>query len=208
MWFAGQNDVEHCDGASLTPSLEPAGGGPCEVSGAAATDVWAACGSELYHFDGIAWSAPVALPDPATAIAAAGPSRVFVASGDHLGRVVAYDGMTLTDTLAPTIGIISLTATAADDVFLASADSILHYDGTAWTPVRQPTLPLSSYSIALVNALPGVVDIFYDNPAEPTMRQLVRTRPWNCRPHETDCSDGVDDDCDGLVDGNDPDCQP
>ena len=35
---------------------------------------------------------------------------------------------------------------------------------------------------------------------------LLRTRPWVCEAKETDCTNGVDDDCDGKIDGLDSDC--
>ena len=38
------------------------------------------------------------------------------------------------------------------------------------------------------------------------VRALLRTKPWVCEAHETECTNGVDDDCDGLIDALDPDC--
>jgi len=97
--------------------------------------------------------------------------------------------------------------TASDDVVAVGAHTLLHFDGVRWAPIRARTLGLNDgfrraavwpHAVAIIglvnNAVSGVADV------------LVRHGRWACRATETSCDDGVDDDCDGLIDHEDPDC--
>ena len=90
----------------------------------------------ILHYDGNAWS-PAASPTDSylKALWAAAPNAVFAGGAD--GTIVFYDGSTWSVMTTGKLGIIEgLWGSSADDVYAAGEDkgSVLHYDGTAWTP--------------------------------------------------------------------------
>ena len=208
MWFGGPT-ITHFDGTIFTDSLDVS---PIALTGSAPDDVWAAVntttGTDVYGFDGSAWSAPMSLPNKITSLAVLAPDDVFATADAH--TILHYDGVAWSSTEVLALDPLTLSsATAPDDVFAASDLELFHFDGTSWAQVRAPADPaLQTGSIVGLLAHRGYIDILYltASPNPQQVRQLVRTRPWNCRAKETDCTDGIDDDCDGLVDGDDPDC--
>lgn len=87
-----------------------------------------------------------------------------------------------------------------EDVFVAGdGGAVMHYDGTAW-------MKINSITTSTIRGLSGnprhMVAVGYDG----AVVHLRRNLGWPCRATETQCGDGVDDDCDDLVDAQDPDC--
>ncbi len=211
-YLGGRAGVEHWDGLSFVTVLLPLPGGTSRVTGRSATDVWMlntaiGVGSDLYHWDGAALGPAVHVDAQITALVAAGPNSVFALA--NMTHVMHYDGASWTEIALPSPQPLSgLAATAPDDVFAASPSSLFHYDGSQWSPVRVPADPgIGQATIQDISAIPGAFDIgFQQEIFEQPVRRLLQTRPLACRAHETNCGDGVDDDCDGLVDGFDPDC--
>ncbi|MGE5186894.1 MAG: hypothetical protein ACM31C_32810, partial [Acidobacteriota bacterium] len=209
VWFLGSFGVYHYDGSSITASLAIAGE---KISGTGPDDVWVTGGSvtaggAAYHSDGAAWSAPTQLAHHVNALVAVAPNDVF-ASGDG-SHVMHYDGTTWSDTqLLVFDPLTNASASAPDDVYVASATTIFQFDGSRWARVRSPSdSALGGETLAALSAHRGWIDLLYTSATNTQqVRKLVRTRPWNCRASETDCDDGVDDDCDGMVDHLDPDC--
>ena len=207
-------DVRHWDGVSVVTVLAGRPGGSSSVTGTSATDVWmtlgvTGLGADLYHWNGATLAPGVHVDEDLSRVVAAGPNSVFaIARSTH---VMHYDGASWTDTGLPSPEpLIAMAAVAPDDVFAASPTSLFHYDGTQWTPVRVPADPnIGQATIQGISAIPGALDVgFAQMIFEQPVRRLLQTRPLACRAHETACGDGVDDDCDGLVDSFDPDCAP
>lgn len=98
--------------------------------------------------------------------------------------------------------------TARDDVFFGSA---AYFDGRMWSPIQAsaiagtPVIALPS-RLLTIGAVDGTIGL----------GQFVRTRFWNGRRSEvlslsgsdTDCSDGVDNDANGVLDRGDSRCVP
>jgi hypothetical protein len=112
-----------------------------------------------------------------------------------------WDGTSWTLMETPTLSAIrAIGGTASDDVFAAGDDGVLlHYDGTGWQSVR----PLTTRDIAALFVTPRYV---VTGARFSEIDTLLREQPWSCRAQESACGDGADDDCDGLVDLQDPDC--
>jgi hypothetical protein len=208
LWFFGITAM-HFDGTMALDTFIPPATFNC-ASGTGSADIWAAtqaAAAEIYHWDGVGWTLAYTAPSGIRALAAVAPGEVFAFGNDR--RVYQLSGNVWHTTLLPAIGLlVAGAATAPDDVFAATPTEIFHFDGARWSPVRAPNDPqLASDPIAHIDAHPGYVDfLYFDNTGSNQVRRLVRTRPWDCAVTETVCGDGVDNDCDGLVDGNDPDC--
>ena len=203
VWLFGAQGAFHGPG-TWTQELAAPGATWTSVSGPAPNDVWAVRGNELWHWDGTVW---VSEPIPSTnlvAVSARNASDVWVTAAN--AHALHWDGTAWTDSFVPAIAdLTAIYALAPDDVVAASKFELIHFDGTAWSPIR---LDLDTASNALAGLFVPARDrfelIFSNFPAQ--TRELIRTRPWNCRDHETDCADAIDDDCDGLIDHLDPDC--
>jgi hypothetical protein len=118
--------------------------------------------------------------------------------------IAHYDGQARTLVAAPSIteSLAQITGSAPDDAWaISSFGSLFHYDGAVWTPVHAQGLELGTGASIAIWGVPRHLFVTGAGVSE-----LDRARPWTCRTHETGCGDGVDDDCDGLIDGDDPDC--
>jgi hypothetical protein len=184
------------------------------VGGTDAANVWAdetldpsstSPASNLYHWDGVSWSPPTMVPHVLGDLVAVGSDVFAIADATSVLQVQGLDVAHATTTLLPVDSPLNeISGTAPDDVFVYNGVQLFHFDGTSWSQVRlRPELLADG--ILGVTPTPGLIDVVY-NQSPAHFERLVRTRFWNCRPKETDCHDGVDDDCDGLVDGDDPDC--
>ena len=216
LWGSGPSDVWFFGGTTARWNgtmfaAVPGIGATTTGSGTGPSDVWAvspaAVGtSDLVHWNGSAWT-PFHVPFAVVGIAAIAPDDAFaITDGVH---VLHWDGAAWSDAaVVPLLGpLMRISATAHDDVFAASATELVHFDGARWSPIRLPSDFSTTTPIVAVDAHPGWVDVVTSKtPAPQPLRRLIRTRPWNCRATETDCHDGVDDDCDGKVDGLDSDC--
>jgi hypothetical protein len=151
----------------------------------------------IMHYDGSSWTTMSSPAVPQRAIWGSGPDDVFVV-GDT-GTIQHYDGTRWSIMTSPTPQILfGVAGTGPRDVFaVGNVGAIIHYDGTSWTPVRSPLPPSGELfaawatrrSVFAVGLAGGLVN-------------LVRS----CEATETSCSNGLDDDCDGLPDCADPDC--
>jgi hypothetical protein len=182
------------------------------VSGSTASDVWAiqqplsvtSMGAKLWHWNGASWTEVVPPRTDLSAVGARAPNDVFVATrSDH---VLHWDGTTWTDVTVPTLHALRwIEPMAADDVFAASDYDIVHFDGTRWSRVRPDLDPTANGNeiSAVTSSGPGHLQFVH---AQNNVRDLIRTQPWVCRASETNCNDGMDDDCDGKIDQLDSDC--
>jgi hypothetical protein len=225
VYAAGEDTVVHYDGTWSELTL-PGGGNFTGVWGSGKDDVYVLGTVATYHWDGIAmmWSS---VPVVGTAIWGSGPKDIFVISGSTVWH---YDGGSWTPTNLGAVGVLfsiwgsgptdvyAVATTGApgaggylahydgsqwtvepiddygavggsgpNDVFLAGNLAIRHYDGIQWSPIT------SVWSPAVQSV--GASTFFWSS-------ELTRT----CFATERDCHDGFDDDCDGLVDCADPDC--
>jgi hypothetical protein len=204
------------NGSSLTPVMLAGTVGPLSrIVGRSGTDIYASSRSAaptILHFNGTQWT-PVTFPySNVVRDIDVSPSYLWVTSfGMDTGSVFRYDGTTWTqvpnEVPIPAFGAsVHLRAFADDDVFVLGGDTlndalVAHWNGIRFDPVRVEGGPVTGVAgsrralyIASSEGLIGEV------------RLLGRTRAWTCRTTETDCIDGVDDDCDGLRDGLDSDC--
>ena len=101
------------------------------VGGTSANDVWFGEGTSLYHFDGTSWIYN-ARPGIAElySIAAASPDAVWAFGAG--GEILRYDGATWT-TGNQSHTIYNSWAASENDVWAATSQGLLHYDGTAWS---------------------------------------------------------------------------
>jgi hypothetical protein len=206
VWFFGATGVLHYDGMTFTPATTPASG-YVAASGSGANEIWAIAfdsttTTNVVHYNG-SWTATL-MPHDIRAIVALAPNDVFATA--DINHILHYDGTTWTDTVVPVATLLDrITASAHDDVFATSGTEAVHFNGKEWTPVRLP-MESTLISVRAVQAAAGYVDFLFGGGGAQSVRRLLRTRFWNCRATETGCSDGVDDDCDGVVDALDPDC--
>jgi hypothetical protein len=205
--FAGPNAF-HKNGASWDSVT--IGGTVLSVSGTGPADASAVISAmpmnKLMHWDGTAWTeTDLHASTEVMAVAAVSPTDVHVAA--RMGRMEHFDGAAWTEVIVPTLADVEWIAfSAADDVVAASARDLLHYNGIAWATMRPPVdfVPNTAdyIPIADLQVHPGRIDIMLERYR---VRTLIRTRPLICRQTET-CDDGVDNDCDGKLDGLDSDC--
>jgi hypothetical protein len=207
VWAFSQGSAFHKTGSTWTPTT--LGKSALSVSGSGPSNLWVVEGgtpNTLWHWDGSAWSqVATGATTSMLAVAAVAPDDVHVSATG--GRMLHFNGSAWTESVVPTIADIKYLAyTAKDDVVGASERDLLSYNGEAWSNMRTPIdfEPNSDnyIPIAGLHVLPSRIDILLQRYRT---RTLIRTRPLICRATE-DCSDGVDNDCDGLLDGLDPDC--
>ncbi len=201
----------HLDGESWAelPVIEPPCTGEVTAGWASAPDdVFAIGAGELARFDGVSWTCyrGVEANGIFTSIWGSGRGDVWIIESgfNDAGRLYHWDGVGLRhwvegDWIAQGGGATGgLIGTAADDVFFGTA---AHFDGRVWSPIEFPpgqgpavfALPSQLLTAGAIEGVEGV-------------NQFVRTRFWNQRAHELDCTDGVDDDNDGSTDLDDLDC--
>lgn len=205
VWAFGAGSAYHRVGGTWEVHLF-AGSPVISASGTGSNDIWAierTMPPLLHHWNGVSW-APVALPTTVqlNAVLAVAPDNVFVAAAN--GRILRWNGVAWSETLLPAVSEIRrLGASAFDDVVAASDRELFHFNGNEWSPIRIPADPVSMPSIADVQVTAGRIDFLLDRYR---LRTLIRTRPLKCRNTEVNCSDSVDDNCNGLVDGTDSQC--
>jgi hypothetical protein len=196
--------IIHFDGERWA-DLPPIGDGCGQVGASgwasAPDDVWVAGTDLLAHYDGSAWTCHDGAEPGQPFLSLWGSSAVDVWAFQAEGapgpaRLHHWNGAAWTSQV--TTGVGRLVGTRADDVFLGSDQ---HFDGRVWTPIRS-----TGIRGAVTAASPGrllTINVVFERGG---LGQFVRTRFWNQRAREAGCSDGVDDDSDGLTDGDDADC--
>ena len=175
------------------------------LSGTTANDVWAVGDAGLWHWDGTVWTSHAIPATRLAAVSARTATDVWVsAAGAHM---LHWNGATWTDVYVPVVSDVhSIYALAPDDVVAASANEMIHFDGQTWSPIKLDVDSSSNPLVQLYVAAPDRFDLIFLNKLPNKVRELIRTKLWNCRATERNCDDAIDDDCDGLIDHLDPDC--
>jgi hypothetical protein len=217
LWTVGATDVYaltveekapsrilHYDGETWAdlPSIPP----PCGQTGSSG---WASSTSDVYvvgddvlaRFDGRDWICHDGreVGESFISVWGSSPTDVWVLQGVGAAgepRLHHWNGTAWTSQATTAFG--RLMGTAADDIFLGND---AHYDGRVWSPIRA-----TKVRGVLTAVTPGrlfTTNVFFEIGG---LGQIVRTRFWNQRAVEASCADGVDDDGDGLTDGDDDDC--
>jgi hypothetical protein len=205
MWGFSTTQAGHFDGSSwtLSPFMDVIG-----VAGSSSSDVWTIGTNAVSHWDGAMWNA-ITYPSaqPLVGIASIGANRVVAVDSEY---AYTWDGTSWSQALVPVVnGIKFVAATAPNQVIAATPNELAQFDGTEWAQVRLPgdqtSNPLAS--IATLMITPNTYAMTVALTTQPfVIRGLLRTKPWVCEAKETECGNGVDDDCDGLIDALDPDC--
>ena len=205
MWVFSGNGGEHYNGATWQSytfaTLQV-------VAGSGSNDIWGVAAGALWHWDGTSWSSSVPSPSPSlVGLVAPAPGHLVAIDASY---AYTWDGTSWTSQLLPVVqGAKLIAGTAADNIVVASPAELAQFDGSRWSPVRLPP-EASDNPSASINALvatPNMDAILLNLTTRPfVVRALLRTRPWVCEATETDCTNGVDDDCDGKIDGLDSDC--
>jgi hypothetical protein len=170
---------------------------------------------------------------------------VTQASQDHLwctttptfqDCAVGVAGSTCHGQVPTTNNLNGIDGTSASELTaVGDAGTIVHWDGTSWSPRISPTTqnltsvyvatPNDAYAVGDVGTLLHWDGLAWSSMASPTQVNLTAvagTGPddvlagglagialhlsRSCMPRELRCDDGQDDDCDGLFDCADPDC--
>ncbi|MCC6750063.1 MAG: hypothetical protein IT371_20525 [Deltaproteobacteria bacterium] len=123
----------------------PLGAPATSVWGSSDSDVWAASGETLYHFDGKTWTAdPISPKEPFTSLHGTDASNVWAATANSIWR---YDGKTWTSMWSKpsSIGKIGyyrqVVTLSPTDVWSGDGmvGEVLHYDGKTWSQTGVPT---------------------------------------------------------------------
>ncbi len=177
------------------------------VFGFGSTSVFAVgAAGTIMRFNGTSW-APMTTPSTTYALRSVwGSSASDVYAAGDAGTLFHFNGTAWS--AVPTRLSNDITAvfgTATDDVFIATRlAEVAHFDGVAWARVQLDT----GVQIRAIWGVPRQIVFGGEDPffADGASHRLLRTVPWSCRATETACTDGVDDDCDGARDADDPDC--
>jgi hypothetical protein len=212
VWAFGIGGAFHFDGTTWTrfalsdrDALGAAGSGPGDIYVVTFPD---ANNHALWHWNGTAWSAVanVGATTRLENVIAVAPNLVFVVARN--GHIHHWNGSTWTDDLVEASAELKyLAASAEDDVIAASDRELFHWDGKQWSGLRPPVdfVPNTSDYVPLADLLvtPGRIDMLL---SKYRIRSLIRTRPLKCRATEDNCTDAVDNDCDGKIDSTDEQC--
>jgi hypothetical protein len=171
------------------------------VWGSDATHVFALASGAAWRYDGTQWTSDPTFPSTVvpTAIWGTSPSNVWAVGNG--GEIVHYNGSAWAPVPSGTTSDLSgVSGTATNDVFAAGVGgTVLHFDGKSWSPVRPATF----------GDLPSVWAqgqyVFFGN--SPWVLDRTSFPSSGCAGMETSCGDAIDDDCDMLVDCDDPDCR-
>ena len=146
--FAGGEDgtMLHYDGLAWKQQAFPMlaqGTAIVGIWGASATDVYAVAGTQVFHWDGAAWTLATSSPEPLNAIGGAG--GVVTAVGLNATAVQLSGGTwtVTTNVLGLPASLDAVWAAGPDDIFAAgSAGLVLRYHNSAWSQSRAPSGPL------------------------------------------------------------------
>ena len=234
LWAAG-SDISHYDGSSWTTTIVsgsfgsifgtadddifavgPSGairhyngtswGGMSSGTSSWLRDVWASGPADVFvvgnggtirHYDGTSWTGMTSgVGVDLYTVYGAGPNYVLAAGNE--GTVIRYDGTGWSPmSIDATNRLRAMWVASPIEAYVAGEDTgVWKFDGARWSPMRLPLDALYFYS--LHGSTTG--DLFAGGSG-------FRMRlPRTCLPAEKACGDNRDDDCDGLQDCNDPDC--
>jgi hypothetical protein len=206
LWGSGPHDVyaaggdgslAHYDGATWTKLPTGATGFLYGVWGSGPNDVFVVGeGSVVLHFDGQGWSS---LDTGASfdfwGVWGSGPHDVYLFADTN--GVLRYDGAHFEPVTINSIHSFNYgTGSSATDVFALEyhGQGLFHSNGVDWTSLKLPSV--TTYSLWATRTV-GYLGA--------TVGQVVKL-DRHCATHELRCSDRWDDDCDGLLNCEDPDC--
>jgi hypothetical protein len=168
------------------------------VWGSGADDVFAVGeAGTIVHWDGASWSAMSSGSTEAlSSVWGSGPKDVYAVGA--AGTILRFDGTKWSPmSSGTTVPLLRVRGSGAGDVFVAGARVLLHLRTGVWEDI---TLP-SDFSASALWVTPSRVLLGGGTEILSLDRNSV-----TCVGPEQNCSDGWDDDCDGLADGADPDC--
>jgi hypothetical protein len=118
------------------------------VAGRSPTDAYAAGAGVVLRWDGVAWTVVQDAP-----LAPGDRVRAAFADADGTWFAVPSGLWRLTDAgwdASPwdVRDVLSISGTAADDVFAVSDEGVVHFDGQRWTPVRLPVPDATFVAVA------------------------------------------------------------
>ena len=217
MWGSGPNDIyavgegtpglpiAHWNGQRWSQSTagfdwQPGTATVDGVSGSGARDVFAVgTKGTVMHSDGVQWSLMDKVSDvDLSAVWAAAPGDVYAVGAG--GTMLHFDG-TQWHTLASgtTEDLLAVTGSGPGDVFAASATTLFHARSGTWEHIRLPSRIKGMWVTPTRIFLAGASD-------ETAAILWLDRYAVTCQAPEQDCTDGWDNDCDGLADAADPDC--
>jgi len=118
------------------------------------------------------------------------------------GTILHWDGTSWSTMPSPvTTDLLSVAGSGTGEVFAGATRLLLHLRGAAWEPIDLSVVPSGFTSIQGLSVTPARVLLMGSGyPVELDFHSVT------CASPEVDCHDGWDNDCDGLIDGADPDC--
>ncbi|MFO0617633.1 MAG: hypothetical protein U0414_33875 [Polyangiaceae bacterium] len=130
--FAVGRGVFHFDGrawSKLASSDFPLGA----VTGVEGSkDVFVGGSGALFHFDGATWTTVSSPFDPLfTALYAVSTKDVFIGASN--GGIFRFDGESIRGMYKARLAVVSMVGRSATDVYAASGEGLLHFDGASWT---------------------------------------------------------------------------
>jgi len=213
-YAVGQGAIFHFDGATWTKVYD-AGSVDLSTITTGSDGVVFVGGTDctLLMYDRGQWTDVVpAMPcaEPAEA-----PIAMWAVRGDlvHVavaGLILVFDGTQWIDDKTPGtvnylfedgVPVTHFFGTGEDDV-ISDAFELSWARGTGWWPMNSP----DDFGLVTLGAIVGNHRSVYLVGTNGQLWKLTRTWPWVCQATETQCSDRMDDDCDGQVDSLDPDC--
>lgn len=164
IWFAGASGaLVHWDGATMTPVTTDGATDFAALGGTSGSDVWVAGedsegDATFLHYDGQSWSAPMTGggQEPPTGLYAASPNDVWAVgeecapahwNGTSWSALPSREARTLFD-----VG--SIWGSSSSDVWAVGLSTVVHFDGTTWTPV-----PITSEDVVGVSGS-GSLDVW------------------------------------------------
>jgi hypothetical protein len=105
-------------------------------------DLYVTARDTIHHYNGSTWTQATVTGADLSDIWGASASELYAVGQG--GVVVRGTGTTWATVTVPTTrNLVSVHGTAANDVFVAGEDALLHFDGTHWTPIRPGPLNAS-----------------------------------------------------------------
>jgi hypothetical protein len=211
-YAVGDLDIRHWDGTtwSFVPNTRtPCGAGtapPYDINRQLAyKGVWGSSPHDVFavgtigailHWDGTCWGW-MASGTSLDLLDVWGSAANDVYAVGKAGTILHFDGARWNAIQSGTTkDLLSVGGSGPGDVFAAASDTLFHLRNGAWEPI----------------ALQALISAIWVTPAHIFLagtEQILRLErdTVTCTGPEQLCGDGWDNDCDGLVDGDDPDCK-